>query len=223
MESNCSQVQTQRPEMFSAKPFLVWHILLLITCMLGQSRAEKVQLKGSGAHILPLSKLKVSDNGRYFMREDGSAFIWVGDTSWHIHTMTTEEMDEYISIRKAQGFTIIQCGVGFPADRKDRVNAYGHYAFGGPKHRDIGRPNESYWKTIDLWFKKLEDAGLYAAVVSFWGDRTNLGRYPKDEIYTYFKWLGHRYRSQNNIVCLPWVRAPTGAVTAVRCWLPCKV
>jgi len=184
------------------KLFLSWYLMFLIACTSDQNRAEEVQLKGSGAQNQPLSKLKVSDNGRRFVTEDGSAFIWIGDTSWHIHAMTTEEMDEYISIRKAQGFTIIQCAVGFPADRKDRINAYGHHAFGGLKHRDIGRPNESYWKTIDLWFKKLEDARLYAAVVSFWGDRTNLGHYSKDEIYSYFKWLGCRYRNQDNIVWL---------------------
>jgi hypothetical protein len=202
MESNDYPIQTPKPRMLSAELLLVCHILFLIAYTLGQSRAVMAQHKGSGVQTWTLSKLKVSDNGRHFVREDGSAFIWIGDTSWHIHAMTTEEMDEYISTRKAQGFTMIQCGVGFPADRKDRVNAYGHYAFGGPSHRDIGRPNESYWKTIDLWFKKLEDAGLYAAVVSFWGDRTNLGRYSKDEIHTYFKWLGHRYRHRNNIVWL---------------------
>jgi len=202
MEHSDYPMRTPEPKMFSARTFLVLRILCLIACTFGQSRAEKVRSRGSEPQIRTLPKLQVSDNGRYFVREDGSAFIWIGDTSWHVHAMTTEEMDEYISIRKAQGFTVIQCAVGFPADRKDRVNTYGHHAFGGPKHRDIGRPNESYWKTIDLWFRKLEDAGLYAAVVSFWGDRTNLGRYSKDEIYSYFKWLGHRYRSQNNIVWL---------------------
>ncbi len=83
--------------MFSVKPFLVWHILLLITCMLGQSRAEKTQLKASGAQNRPLSKLKISSNGRYFVREDGSAFIWIGDTSWHVHAVKARVTQRWAS------------------------------------------------------------------------------------------------------------------------------
>ena len=88
--------------MSSTELLLARHILFLIACTLGQSRAVMVQHKGSEVRTWTLSKLKVSDNGRHFVREDGSAFIWIGDTSWHIHAMTTEEMDEYISTRKAQ-------------------------------------------------------------------------------------------------------------------------
>jgi hypothetical protein len=88
MESNNYPMQTPKPETFSAKPFLACHILCLIVCTLGQSRAEEVQLRGSETQTRPLPKLKVSDNGHHFVREDGSAFIWIGDTSWHIHAIT---------------------------------------------------------------------------------------------------------------------------------------
>jgi hypothetical protein len=53
----------------------VWIILLAVACAFGESHANEVRL----------GKLRISENGRHSIREDGSAFIWIGDTSWHVY------------------------------------------------------------------------------------------------------------------------------------------
>jgi len=40
--------------------------------------------------------LKVSENKRFLMKEDGSAFFWSGDTAWNLfHKLSREETEYY--------------------------------------------------------------------------------------------------------------------------------
>ena len=36
------------------------------------------------AHAATLPQLRVSDTGRYLVKEDGSPFLYLGDTAWSI-------------------------------------------------------------------------------------------------------------------------------------------
>src|SRR5437867_12110490 len=53
------------------------------------------------------SMLKVSENGRYFVR-DGSPFFWMGDTVWSlVNRYTPQEAEEYLEHRRRQGFNVV--------------------------------------------------------------------------------------------------------------------
>ncbi|MEM7512849.1 MAG: DUF4038 domain-containing protein, partial [Bacteroidota bacterium] len=50
--------------------------------------------------------LKVSDNQRFLVTEEGKPFFWLGDTAWELfHRCDREEADHYLETRAAQGFT----------------------------------------------------------------------------------------------------------------------
>ena len=49
-----------------------------------------------GADALP--KLKVSENNRFIVTEDGAPFFWLGDTAWELFTAWTKKKRSSISI-----------------------------------------------------------------------------------------------------------------------------
>ena len=53
--------------------------------------------------------IQVSDNGRYFVDQNGNPSFWLGDTQWELfRTFTLEEADMILENRKANGFSAIQ-------------------------------------------------------------------------------------------------------------------
>ncbi|MBN2593675.1 MAG: DUF4038 domain-containing protein, partial [Sedimentisphaerales bacterium] len=51
-------------------------------------------------------RLKVSDNKRFIVHEDGAPFFYLGDTAWEFfHRLNREEAQKYLEIRRKQGFT----------------------------------------------------------------------------------------------------------------------
>src|SRR4029078_12281249 len=79
------------------------------------------------------SALRVSENGRYLVRKDGTPFFWLGDTAWLLFQMTTrEEAELYLKTRARQGFTVIQAALVMGEERVGgtlRSNRYGDLAF----------------------------------------------------------------------------------------------
>ncbi|MCL5281372.1 MAG: glycoside hydrolase family 140 protein [Planctomycetes bacterium] len=56
-----------------------------------------------------LGLLKVSENKRFLVHEDGTPFFYLGDTAWELfHRLNREEADKYLANRAAKGFTVIQ-------------------------------------------------------------------------------------------------------------------
>ena len=54
------------------------------------------------------AQIKVSDNHRFLTSQDGKPFFWLGDTDWELfHRLTREEAEEFLEIRKQQGFNVI--------------------------------------------------------------------------------------------------------------------
>ncbi len=51
-----------------------------------------------------MAELRVSDNGRFLIREDGSPFFYLGDTAWELfHRLSREEADRYLADRADEG------------------------------------------------------------------------------------------------------------------------
>ncbi len=54
-------------------------------------------------------KLRVSDNGRFFVHENGQPFYWQGDTAWELFArLNREEAIHYLDDRARRGFNVTQ-------------------------------------------------------------------------------------------------------------------
>ena len=118
------------------------------------------------AHAATLPQLRVSDTGRYLVKEDGSPFLYLGDTAWSMLNWTREDVDMYLQDRAQKGFTVIQIAVsGFSA--LTVPNAYGQTMF---VEQDPNRPNDAYFQELDYVANKAESLGLYLALVPMWAN-----------------------------------------------------
>src|SRR5690349_20776067 len=71
------------------------------------------------------AQLRVSENKRYLVTENGTPFFWLGDTAWELfHQLNREDADKYLGIRASQGFTVIQAVVLAEMDGINKPNAY---------------------------------------------------------------------------------------------------
>src|SRR5574339_319974 len=72
-------------------------------------------------------RLKVSENRRFLMKEDGSPFFYLGDTAWELfHRLNREEAERYLQDRAKKGFTVIQAVAIAELDGHSVPNPYGH-------------------------------------------------------------------------------------------------
>ncbi|MDX2429787.1 MAG: DUF4038 domain-containing protein, partial [Bacteroides sp.] len=59
--------------------------------------------------VLHSQFLKVSENQRYLVTQEGEPFFWLGDTGWEmLHRLDRQEMEHYMRNRAGKGFTVIQ-------------------------------------------------------------------------------------------------------------------
>jgi hypothetical protein len=132
-------------------------------------------------------KLKVSDNNRFLVKEDGSPFIWIGETNWFFAKLPPETIDQILDKRKEQGFnvTLVSC----------RENLYN-----GKGPGTVTEPNDNWWKYLDEYIEKCEQRQMYVGItLGWWG---KLRSATKEQLFEYGKWVGKRYKNQNNIVWL---------------------
>src|SRR5262245_29713033 len=73
-----------------------------------------------------LPRLKVSDNHRFLVTDDGRPFFWLGDTAWELfHRQTREDAERYLANRAALRFTVVQAVALAEFDGLTAPNAYG--------------------------------------------------------------------------------------------------
>ncbi len=157
----------------------------------------------------PLPALKISENGRYFMTEDGKPFFWLGDTSWLLFkNVDREEAGQFLENRREKGFNVVQIMVLHTLDIQ---NVYGDRAL---IDGDITRPNITdgddpadslaydYWDHVDYIVRLAGSKGLYAALVPVWGSNVKAGGVTRQQAHVYGKWIADRYKDYSNIVWL---------------------
>jgi len=100
---------------------------------------------GGGFSAPALQPIKVSENGRFFVKADGTPFFWLGDTAWSLFNHPKpEDVDLYLNDRAAKGFTVIQ-GVLALWDYNGRRNPDGQLPF---VNGDLGQINEAYYNKL---------------------------------------------------------------------------
>ena len=162
----------------------------------------------------PLPKLKLSDNHRFLVKEDGSPFFWLGDTAWELfHRLNRESAETYLKTRAQQRFTIVQAVVLAEFDGLHTRNAYGELPL---KNDDPAQPNEAYFKHVDWIVDAAARNGLYVAMLPTWGDKWNKGGGDGPSIFTpenagpYGEWIAQRYKDRTNLV---WILGGDRGVT----------
>lgn len=146
----------------------------------------------------PVHALKVSENGRFLVADDGSPFFWLGDTAWRLQRLAPDDLAAYLDTRKAQGFNVIQ-GPILTHDSADDL---------GERNSDPFNPNEAFFRRIDRIVEETQRRDLYSALVVTWGHNFNAFRDP-DGARSYGRWLATRYRDRSNIV---WIVAGEYAI-----------
>jgi len=77
-------------------------------------RASAAMPPSARAQEMP--RLRVSDSARALVAEDGTPFLWLGDTAWSLPRLSPEDVETYMARRALQGFTVLQvcCGLDAP-------------------------------------------------------------------------------------------------------------
>ncbi|QHT63213.1 DUF4038 domain-containing protein [Paenibacillus lycopersici] len=159
--------------------------------------------------------LKVSENRRYLVTEDGEPFFWLGDTAWELfHRATREDAAHYLANRAERGYTVIQAVALAEFGGLTKPNAYGRV----PLHKrngafDPASPDtdaepggSTYWDHVDYIVDLAAEHGLYVALLPTWGDKYHIawGEGPDiftpDNARTYGRWIGERYRDRSNVI-----------------------
>lgn len=146
------------------------------------------------------AQVRVSDDGRHLVDEEGRPFLWLGDTAWELfHRLDREEARFYLDRRAAQGFSVIQAVVLAENNGLRTPNAYGEL----PLHDlDPAQPNERYFEHVDFIVTEARRRGLLIALLPTWGDKVpsaNPGTGPvvftPENARSFGRFIGGRYRN----------------------------
>lgn len=159
-------------------------------------------------------QLRISDDNRHIIYQDGKPFFWLGDTAWELfHRLTREEADLYLEDRAEKGFNVIQAVVLAELNGIMAPNAYGHTPFKGI---DPSKLNQDYFQHVDYIVNKANELGMLVGMLPAWGDKFNrmwgVGPvvFNAKNAYEYGKFLGKRYMNSKIIWILGGDRNPTG-------------
>jgi hypothetical protein len=149
-------------------------------------------------------KLKISENRRFLVFEDGTPFFYLGDTGWELfHRLNKDETEKYLENRRAKGFTVIQSVVLSELDGLNTPDAEGNKPL---IDNDPLKPNEAYFTHVDWVIRKAFEEGIFIGLLPTWGDKVDkrwgVGPviFNKDNAFIYGQWIGKRYKDFQNII-----------------------
>jgi hypothetical protein len=143
----------------------------------------------------PILPVKVSQNGRYFVDQDGKPVFWLGTTQWQLfREYTLKDAKTIVEKVKDHGFSFIQVmlmGVGDGT----KTNVYGQKPW---NNDDPLTPNEAYFQNVDAVLQFAREKNVNISMTLFHQ------RYRKsitvDNARRWAKWLAERYKNAPNIV-----------------------
>ena len=143
-------------------------------------------------------RLKVSDNQRYLVHEDGAPFFWLGNTAWLIsERLNRDEVEYYLTREREAGYNVEQIQV---LNAIPTFNIYGHQAndasFNFSKFTIPGV--YGYWEHLDYIVDFAASQGIYIAMDCIWGSQ--IERMTVGKAMAYGKFLGERYKNKPNII-----------------------
>ncbi len=171
--------------------------------------------------------LQVKDGSRIIQHQDGTPFLWLGCTAWGMtEWLPREDVDLYLDDRQSKGMNVVQLclfwgkRVDYPTKfTANPENPYGHKALEetdglpnplNPAVVEGGSPTapNDYWDHVDYCLNAIEQRGMVAAVLPFWGRRyvntthtdQSLQVFTDANIKQYGEFLGKRYGDRPNII-----------------------
>ena len=145
-------------------------------------------------------RLKVSDNQRYLMHENGTPFFWQGETGWLLpERLDRAEAEWYLQRCREEGYNVVQVQV---IDNVPAVNIYGQLSnTDGWNFAAIDRKGVyGYWDHLDYIIRLAEQNGIYIGMVAIWGGLVKDGKLSVEEAKKYGTFLGNRYKNRPNII-----------------------
>lgn len=148
--------------------------------------------------------LTVTADGRQLLR-DGAPFFWFGDTVWQIARHgTLEEIDEYVALAAAAGFTVLHGPIWFSGGAED-LPPWGDH----PNAIVAGDGPPWIWKAphiqrIDRLVEQATARGLVVMLSPIWGPHSNrlIGK-DIEKARSYGKAACERYADYPNVVWNP--------------------
>lgn len=186
-------------------------LVLINTCLLSNAQAPW-QVHG---------KLEVAPNQHVIQHNDGSPFLWIGDTGWGmVQQLTREEIDHYLDSRQALGFNVIQTvahwsphGGGLDRSPDNAANRYGFRPFAGEEKTPNtseplvvkgGSPTDpnDYWDHMDYAVQAVKKRNMYLALLPCWASQliTGTGEYTQSEAKLFGEFIGKRYGNEPHII-----------------------
>jgi hypothetical protein len=174
----------------------------------------------------PLPKIKVSENRRFLVTEDGKPFFYLADTGWELfHRLDRNQAVHYLDTRAKQGFNAIQCvalaeldGITEPTPAGDLplIDQDPTRPAVTPGNNPSNANEYDYWDHVDYIVDQANSRGLYIAMLPSWGRWVNNdGRNDKSILtpanaQAYGAFLGKRYGRKGIIWVIGGDRTPTG-------------
>jgi hypothetical protein len=143
--------------------------------------------------------LKVSENRRFLVHDDGRPFFFLGDTGWTVvHRLDRGEIERYLENRADKGFNVIQVMGISEFDGLTDPNPYGDLPL---IDRDPAKPNDAYFRHVDYLVERAAARGMWTALLPTWADKVGPRLWGTDPVVftpenaePYGEWLGRRYR-----------------------------
>jgi hypothetical protein len=178
-------------------------LLAILIINAGLISAQENPWKGPSADFTH-GRLKVSENKRFLVYEDGAPFYYLGDTGWELfHRLNKDETEKYLENRRAKGFTVIQAVVLAELDGLNTPNAEGNQPL---FDNNPLKPNDAYFEHVDWVIRKAAEKGIFIGLLPTWGDKVDkkwgVGPviFNKDNAFKYGQWIGNRYKDFKNII-----------------------
>jgi hypothetical protein len=146
-----------------------------------------------------VQRLRVTNNGRFLVKADGSPFFWMGDTNWRLTKLLPEDVNYYLDDRASKGFNVIQGPV--------LLHQGGGPEFSDPwgnENQNPMSPNEWYFQHVDYIVDAADARGLYVALVGVWGE--DIGVFGstlaqrRERARSFGHYVGNRYRNRSNVI-----------------------
>ena len=130
------------------------------------------ELSWKGASVdFSHGKLKISENRRYLIFEDGTPFFYLGDTGWELfHRLNKDDVEKYLENRRAKGFTVIQSVILAELDGLNTPDADGDKPL---IDNNPLKPNEAYFVHVDWVIRKAFEKGIFIGLLPTWGDKVD--------------------------------------------------
>lgn len=113
----------------------------------------------------PAFPLKVSENRRYLVDQQGKPFFVMGDTPWFVQKLKVEDVRMLMDDRVAKSFNTLFLEI-LGDSRIPSQDGYGNVAF--QPGTDITKPVEVYWRYAEQVMDEAERRGLFIIMSDLW-------------------------------------------------------